>query len=100
MFKLLDCVCYNNNFVISRFSSIHFYTVHFGQAEVIICYIKDLSYGKFVKWSLHCKIMFEKQAGLKSEKKSLSLYEDIWPGGKIWVYVFQLSRNLIFSLSE
>ena len=44
--------------------------------------------------------MFEKQAGLKSEKKSLSLYEDIWPGEKIWVYVFQLSRNLMFSLSE
>ena len=39
-FGLLDCVCYNEDFVISRFCSIHF-TVTLAGLKNIICYTKD-----------------------------------------------------------
>ena len=39
-FGLLNCVCYNEDFVISRFCSIHF-TVILAGLKNIVCYTKD-----------------------------------------------------------
>ena len=47
-FGLLDYVRYNENFVISRFCSIHF-TVTLSGLKNIVRYIQDLAIRKFVK---------------------------------------------------
>ena len=62
MFGLLDCACYNEDFVISRFiilrfSSIYF-TVTLAWLKNIFRYTKDFIIKRFVKSRFHCIIIY------------------------------------------
>ena len=55
-FGLLDCVRYNENFVISRFCSVHF-TVTLAGLKNIVRYTEDFVIQRFVKSRFHCIIL-------------------------------------------
>ena len=48
MFGLLDRVCYNEDFIISRFCSIHF-TVTLAGLKNNVCYTEDFVIWRFIK---------------------------------------------------
>ena len=52
-FELLDCDRYNEDFVISRFCSIHF-TATFAGLTSIVRYTKDFVIQRFTKSRFHC----------------------------------------------
>ena len=52
-FGLLDCVRYNEDFVLSRFCSIHF-TVTLAGLKNIVRYTVDFVIQRFVKSRFHC----------------------------------------------
>ena len=52
-FALLDCVRYNEDFVISRLCSIHF-TVTLAGLQNIVRYTEDFVKWRFVKSRFHC----------------------------------------------
>ena len=55
---LLDCVRYNEDFLKSRFCSIHFTVILAGLTEKIVRYTEDFVTERLVKSSFHCNIIY------------------------------------------
>ena len=57
-FGVLDCVRYIENFVLSRFVTLRFCSIHFtvtlAGLKNIVCYTKDFVILRFIKSRFHC----------------------------------------------